>query len=408
MPDLTLLKNRNAPEATNISRSSTSTILLFLGGLFGIAAGVYLLWDSTSVKSQEAVINGRIISINAPRYGLVKNLDLKTRDFVRDEQVLFDLVNRNLDISHTERIKTEITQAKLDITNFQTQAKETEKQLNRANSDRVLQRNLEVQKYQADIRTLQSSLQRAREEYSLAKITYDRRLSLLQEGAISAEQVDIARTEMNSRQAQIQEVQRQIIERQTNLEAAKNELTIMNTRSNSDPSLRTQELSAKLQELQQQIKTKKVLIRQLETELNSNREGQVLPVIAPFSGLVWTVKETSGTEVLTGQKILELLDCSERWLDVYVNESQVRRIRVDQPVMITLTATGERVEGTVEYIRSGLGRLRPGEDVLQPIEAKLQKQAQVRVKLKPQFLDRAFAANFCHVGFTGSVRFEKK
>ena len=82
-------------------------------------------------------------------------------------------------------------------------------------------------------------------------------------------------------------------------------------------------------------------------------KDQQIDVVAPVDGLIATLAIARGSAVTAGQTVARLIDPTRMWVTAYVDESDVSRIRVGQPVEVTLAALDRTVPGDVAAIVPG-------------------------------------------------------
>ena len=144
----------------------------------------------------------------------------------------------------------------------------------------------------------------------------------------------------------------------------------------------------------------------IEANADVNRRRNAI-VKSPVSGVIWKLGAREGQLVRQEQSIGQMIDCSKRWVDVYVEEQSVEAIQIGMPAKIELYAASTLVlNGKVSLIRSGLGRFNAGEDVAITIPQNLPRTAQVRVDLDKNS-DLGAPNVFCYIGYTGKVTLNK-
>jgi hypothetical protein len=102
---------------------------------------------------------------------------------------------------------------------------------------------------------------------------------------------------------------------------------------------------------------------------------------------------------------MKLIDCKNRWVTTYVAENDLNRLRIGSKARIELVGMRVALRGEVQSIRSGIGRLSLGEDPLVPIPINLARESEVRVRILNDV--PAPALQFCYMGYTGRVIFER-
>ncbi len=90
---------------------------------------------------------------------------------------------------------------------------------------------------------------------------------------------------------------------------------------------------------------------------------------------------------------------------MFVDEQSLRLIHPRTKAKIELYGSkGKVLWGTVSNIRSGLGRLNPGDDQVIPIPENYPRQSQMRVELNAN--QDWGEGNFYYVGYTARVTFQ--
>jgi multidrug resistance efflux pump len=184
--------------------------------------------------------------------------------------------------------------AQLDSQLLRTEAQELEAEYDQALAElRELQRGPRPE----TIAAAQAVVDNSKAELELSQLKLERRQDLKTDGAISQEDVDEAITEVNGRQAQLDEAQSQL-----------NEL-LAGTRV-------------------EQIQAQEAVLDALEAQLARARvEIDQTQMIAPFDGSIAQRLVDEGTVVSTGQAVLELV------------ENQVLEAHVGVPIPETLNLT---------------------------------------------------------------------
>ncbi len=147
-----------------------------------------------------------------------------------------------------------------------------------------------------------------------------------------------------------------------------------------------------------------------ETRRAFERSGRFAPT-ASSSGVVWRASPAPGAEVLTGDEVLQLLDCDRRFIEVAVPERHFDDIRPGRPALVRLKGASEDFVATVAAVRGSGGKFEHPKLAAETPEV-VDGQLRVLIRLAPPPLrseeDRArLAATFCDVGRTAEVRFER-
>lgn len=110
-----------------------------------------------------------------------------------------------------------------------------------------------------------------------------------------------------------------------------------------------------------------------------------------------------------GESVGQVLDCSRRWIDVFVDEQSLSELQPGTRATVELygaplNSYSQTLHGKISLVRSGVGRLTAGEEVAIPINANLARNTQVRVELDAN--TQKDNSKFCYVGYTGRVTFQ--
>ncbi|XFA72069.1 HlyD family efflux transporter periplasmic adaptor subunit [Thermosynechococcaceae cyanobacterium Okahandja] len=408
-----------------LRRSLLANTLVMATGL-GILAftGIFLFHHLTSVRSRDAVVNGIITNVRAPEEGTLVEIRAQVGDFIHPlDGPVAVLNNAHVSTAGVKNIETWLQSRRGELGAAKAKLAQLQSLLASAAADSTHQQRLEITQSdrrvaaaKAELAAAQANLADAKARHELAKINYQRFSSLAQQGAVAQSQADAARTELQQSQAQVRHHQRTVEAAARTVEALAAEaraaqlgLTLRNTRSNYDPRLRLQELRMQIAEqaaivsgIEAEIATK---VQELAAAQQEVAQRQVVPVEAPVAGYVWHVDAQPGTFLGKGDAILQMLDCQRRWVDVFVDEQSLRLIHPGTKATIEPYGANKRVfRGTVVNIRSGLGRLNPGNDTALPIPENYPRQSQVRVEFDSS--EHLGEGNFCYVGYTARVTFD--
>ncbi len=407
-----------------LRRSLFANGLVMATGL-GILAftGIFLFQHLTTVRSRDAVINGIIVNVRAPEEGTLVDLRAQVGEFVQPtDGSLATITNDRVNAAIPKNIQAWLERRRGELATAKAKLAALEAMLPSAVADNNNHYRLEVTQMdrrlaaaKAELAAAKANLADAKARQELAKINYQRFSTLAQQGAVAQAQADAARTELQQSKAQVLNRQRAVEAAARTVEAvaaeaqaAKLGLTLRNTRSNYDPRLR-------LQELKMQIAEQKAAVRGIETEIVAKEkelaeaqrdvaQRRLVPVAAPVAGYVWHVEAQLGTFLGKGDTIAQVLDCQRRWVDVLVDEKYLRLLPPGTKATIAPYGAKDRVlRGTVTNIRSGLGRLNPGNDIALPVPENYPRQSQVRVAIDSE--DNLGEGNFCYVGYTAKVTF---
>lgn len=403
---------KEEPKKQIANRSLIANILIVVFSIGLITWAIRLVQSKyTSVASLDAVVNGVVIDIKTPQEGIIKSLKADTGSIIKKDVILLSVENDQVSNLQAKQISSRLSSQQSQLVSAEGQLDQLLSLTDLLQSDNQNQKRLEVSDYSDRNEQFESDLRGAIARAKLAGLNYDRAVFLQKEGAYSQSVLDLAKVEFQARQSEVEslEARRQSI--LTNREAASIGLTLERTRSNSDPRIRLEEVQLQISNQQRTIIALRQSIDDAKSELieanaDVNRRRNAI-VKSPVSGVIWKLGAREGQLVRQEQSIGQMIDCSKRWVDVYVEEQSVEAIQIGMPAKIELYAASTLVlNGKVSLIRSGLGRFNAGEDVAITIPQNLPRTAQVRVDLDKNS-DLGAPNVFCYIGYTGKVTLNK-
>lgn len=389
-------------------RSTAANFVVISLGVLILLSGVGLLFYTlATTRGRDAIINAKVITLQAPDDGVVSNLQVRAGEEIPANQPLLRIENARASTLDQDRLQTQLNTETQKLKLQQNQLAEVTKLRQQIERDSRNQQQLEIAKFTAQRRKLQADVRTAREQVALAQRIYERRNDLATTGALSVEVADQAETEYLRQKDVLNALTKELASCEQDLRAAQLGLTLTRTRSNYDPGVRLQELLIQENQLRSQVAAQTAQVNGLQKQLQeitrNTRSRQEILLSSPVPTVLWQASVSNGDVVTRGQPIAKTIDCRDRWVDVYIGETALRQVQIGQPARIDLIGKDESLEGKVVFIRSGVGRLRIGEDVLPLVPINLSRESQIRIQLDPGSLQ---ASEFCYVGFTGRVTFQ--
>jgi multidrug resistance efflux pump len=394
-------------DAIPSSRRADLTILLISAGLLITALAIVI--NFFTARSRDAVINATPIVLRSPVTGTLESLNVGTGVEVRPGQTLAIIVNPRASRDALSALETELETARGRLQELRTRRDLRQKLVERLSQDARQQRNLEVARDQGDRDSLGFALDRARKELAFAKRETLRQEELFRAGAVAANVVDRARTTELQRAREVRGLEAQLAGQAAVLEASRNELTLRNNRSNSDPVVRLQEATIALENAEGDVRTQAFQVSGLEQQVAVARkewqERSSARLVSPRKAVIWQLGAQRGDSVDAMQSVIQMIDCSQRWLTTTVAENDLNRIRLGSKARIELVGNRDKLRGEVVGIRSGIGRTQLGEEAPTPVPINLARESEVKIRILNDF--PAPPGEFCYVGFTAKVSFQR-
>lgn len=363
-----------------------------------------------SITSVDAVINGVVTDIRAPQAGVVSTLTGSTGKPLDQGKPLLKIENARISQLQIESLKGKLNQQQAELERAEAKLNQQLTLLQTVTVDQRHQQHLETVAAQHSVEKVASDLKGAQARHQLAKVNYNRTKYLTSQGALSQSLLDSAAAEVEERSAEVTGLERQIKALEASEQAAQLNLSLVKTSSNSDPRIRLEELQMQIADQRQVIQTLRKGIQATEAELsqaNTDVERQQAVVVnAPATGVLWRLAVQPGKFVQQGESLGQMLDCSGRWVDAFVDEQAARSLQPGTPATVKLYGADSQVlQGQVSSIRPGSGRLSAGEDIAVPTTPNAPRKAQVRVDLDPG-TEQGGSGQFCYVGYTAQVAFK--
>ncbi len=384
--------------------------------VFGVAIVAFCIKfvysRATTITSVDAVINGQLTDIRALDDGTVGKVQISPGDKVSEGDPLLFISNDRLYELKLQKVQREgqIQQVKAERQRLQDGLDRNLDLLSQVAQDMQKQKNLEKSEQEARKIDLQAELEGAKRDLGLAQLTHQRVTDLYAQGVFAKAAKDASEIELAKKQSKVESLQAQIKGIEVNINAVSNNLSLSRTRSNYDPYVREQELNNQIQDQKQEIevlKSRYEAINQELTQIQKNIEfreqDSIKGVTAPISGTIWNLTIKQGTRIRAGESLGQIIDCHKRWVDVWVDESDLTTLKNHTSAKIKLQGESGSVEGEVTWIRFGSGRPNVGADAMGFLDRNQPGYAQVRVKI-PQLPENAK----CDIGSRAEVTFQKK
>lgn len=317
------------PDATRKRKTWLLALLLVL--ILAGAAGWawYSLIGRWHESTDDAYVNGNVVEITPLVTGTVTSIGADDGDLVQAGQVLL-----RFDPSDSE-VALQASEAKLARTVRQV---------------RGLYSNVDALK--AQVQTRQAELKKARENYGRRKVLAD-------SGAIAAEELSHSRDDLTAAQSALDNARQQL-----NTSTALIDDTVVS----SHP-----DVMAAASDLRQAY-------------LDNARTT----LVAPVTGYVAKRTVQLGQRLQPGTATMAVIPLDQVWIDANFKETQLRDMRIGQPVEITADLYGSEVKysGTVDSLGAGTGSafaLLPAQNATGNW-IKIVQRVPVRVHLNPEQL----------------------
>ena len=402
-------------------------------GVLAVGAGLASIsYRLTHVTVDSGLINGRAVRIQAPVDGTVHSFYARPGARVRAGQVLAQLMPMSLDNNavlvadtvSTDQLSTQAleirfvsAQQTLELLNQQLQELDRQEQIVEGSTLTIAAETVGY----AD-----AAVTAAISQETAARNKYERFSQLLAQGAVSEQVVDELEADWRSRQAAVQQarseqsiarIEADALAQQAPLQSTLKDLQSQQRRLVEEIQQQTRQAELLALELQQRspetvsvvgqtvADTPSSLVPTADTALNSS----LIPLVAPFEGVVHITHHDAGEQVNRPTALLSLLDCNVLWVETLVTADQANRIDTSKPVRIQYGGQSETLIGEVEFVTaistSELTKAR-SEALIPAVSSQLAGQPLARVRVSmPQTQIQEEAYRFCGVGESAKLTF---
>ena len=319
-----------------------------------LVVGIFVYRYATSYEStDDAQVDGHINSISARITGHVIKLNIQDNQYVEAGAVLVEIDPADYEVAYA-RAKAEYEDAQATAaavgvnvpitsvsTNSQVSATEADvassragiasakKQFEAAKAqlDEAEANNVKAQNDQVRYKQLVD-----KQEISLQQ--YDQAVAAARAGAAA---VEAARASADSAQSQVTQAQDKLLQAEANWRSAQTAPQQMQaTRSRAASALA-------------QAQQKKADLDQAQLNL------QYTKIVAPVAGVISDRTVEVGQNVSAGQELLKVIPLNDVWITANYKETQLREMKVGQPVDVEVDANGKTYKGKVDSIAGASG-----------------------------------------------------
>ncbi|OBU58228.1 HlyD family efflux transporter periplasmic adaptor subunit [Stenotrophomonas maltophilia] len=315
------------PEASRKRAKRKRLVLIATVGLvaIGVLYGAWaLLFAGKSVTTDNAYTAAEVAQITPLVAGPVKEVKVSDTQAVKAGDVLVILDDTDAKIA--------VAQAEADLARTQRQVRQL------LGNDESLAGQVALRA--AEIATARSDLTRVTAAYEKAVIDERRRQNLVEEGAVSKEELTNAQTQLREARAALEQAQARVRAAEAAKEAASgartaNSALIVDSTVDGNPTV----LVAKARLDQARVNLERTVLR------------------APFDGVIAQRSVEIGQQVQTGVRLMTVVPIDRIYVDANFKEGQLQKVRPGQHVELTSDLYGSDVvyTGRVEGFAGGSG-----------------------------------------------------
>jgi membrane fusion protein (multidrug efflux system) len=354
------------------TRTSAKTIvvrILVLGVLAALAIGGYLYWKDLSKfeSTDDAQVDGQIYPVSTRITGHVSVVNIEDHQFVNAGDILVQLDPKDYEVA-IAKAKADLADAMAGLQSSKTDvpitSQTTASTLTGARSSHedaslgvgMAERQLDVEK--AKLTTAQANVRVAEANYTRATQDVQRYKLLVDKDEISKQQYDQAVSTADAARATLEVQRAGVIEAERNIsldekavdqaraKMATAEATVQSAMTGPQQVRVTE---ARAESAQAKVEQQRAALEQAELNL------QYTSIVAPVSGIVGKKAVTVGQNLSPGQEFLVIVPVEGLWVTANFKETQLKNMKVGQPVQIRVDAYGRDYTGKVLRVAGASG-----------------------------------------------------
>jgi membrane fusion protein, multidrug efflux system len=322
-------------------------IVLLVAGFF-----VYR-YVSSYESTDDAEVDGHINSISARISGHVVKLNVEDNQDVQANTVLVEIDPADYQVAYDR--------AKADFDDAQAAAAGASVNVPIASVNTSSQ----VSATEADVVGARAGISAARQQVEAAKAQRDqaeannvkaqndlvRYKQLVDKQEISQQQYDqaVAAAKANAAAVEAAHANADAVQSQVTQAQAKLMQAEANWRNAQTAPKQIQVIRSKAASARAQAQQKKADLDQAQLNL------QYTKIVAPVSGIVSDRTVEVGQNVAPGQELLKIIPLNDVWITANFKETQLRQMKVGQPVTLEVDANGRKYNGKIDSIAGASG-----------------------------------------------------
>ena len=341
---------------SRVSRTASPgfRIAIIIGVVILLVVGFFVYRYVTSYEStDDAEVDGHINSISARISGHVIKLNIQDNQYVQAGTVLVEIDPADYQVAY-ERAKADFDDAQaaaaaagvnVPITSVNTTSQVSATEADVASSRAGIaaaRQQYEAAKAQLaqavanDVKA-QNDLGRYKQLVDKQEISQQQYDQAVAASRASAAAVDAARATADAAQQQVTQAQGKLVQAEANLSSARTAPRQMEvTRSRAASALA-------------EAQFKKAELDQAQLNL------QYTKVTAPVAGVVSDRTVEVGQNVAPGQELMKVIPLNDVWVTANFKETQLREMKVGQPVTVEVDASGRKYKGKVDSLAGASG-----------------------------------------------------
>ena len=337
--------------------------------LLVLVSGGYMFWLLLSKfeSTDDAEVDGQIYAISSRITGHVIDVKVEDEQEVKTGDVLVVLDPKDYEVA-VAKARADLADA---VATYQSNRSDvpitstnTQSTLTTANSARldasagVSGSERQLGAARARLATAQANVRVAEANYTNAAQNVERYKQLVTKDEISKQQYDQAVAAQDAARATLDAQKAQVVEATQNISVAEKNVEQAQTRvAQADAQIQAaltgpqqvKVTEAKAQSAAAKVDQQRALLDQAELNL------KYTTIVAPIDGIAGKKNVAIGQNVSAGQELMAVVPLDDLWITANFKETQLEKMRVGQPVKITVDAYDREYTGKVQRIAGASG-----------------------------------------------------
>jgi len=305
--------------------------------------------------TDDAQIDGHLNSISARVSGHVAKLLVEDNQYVQAGTPLVQIDPKDYEVA-VERAKADYANAvamaaaagvNIPITSVNTDSQVSRSQADAANAQQGIlaarqqfaAANAQLAQAEANNIRAQDDLVRYKQLVDKQEVSQQQYDQALAQAKADAAAVDAARALAAAADHQVEQAQSRLLQAQANVRAA------------ATGPQQVAAIRARAQSALAEADLKKAALDQAELDLSYTL------VVAPVDGVVTNRTVEVGQNVAVGQEMMRVINLDDIWVTANFKETQLKSVRVGQPVTIHVDTNGKDYKGHVQSIAAASGAI---------------------------------------------------
>lgn len=348
-------QKRRDEEIAAEKKGRRRVIIIGVVVLLAIIAGLFY-WRSTFTEdTDDAQVDGNLYQVSSRVAGQVVHVDVEEQQMVHAGDPIAEVDPRDFQVA-LEQAQANLANAQADYeqakVNVPITSVTTRTQVLTSTSD-VASTEAGVSQAEAQAQAANERIQQAKANALKAQIDVDRYTPLVKNDVISKQQFDQAVATASADQAALNEAERTAAASQDQIRQARARLA--QARSQQAQSRSTAPKQVAVQQAREQAAM--AAVQQAQARLDQAKLNMgYTKITAPITGIVSRKTVAVGANLSVGQSLLTIVPLEDLWVTANFKETQLDKMRVGQPVELSIDALGGRkFDGHVAQIGGATG-----------------------------------------------------